>query len=60
MNNMPFKEYEEVKKETALEIMEIFKSKNLSITLIDDMLEYTKRCIHNNAHLQFRDFGQVI
>lgn len=51
MNNMPFKEYEEVKKETALEIMEIFKSKNLSITLIDDMLEYTKRCIHNNAHL---------
>ena len=57
MSSMSFEEYEEIKKEAALEIMEIFKSKNLSVALIDDVLEYTKQRIHNNTYLKFGDFG---
>lgn len=45
------KEYEKIKKETALEILDIFKSRNLTVALIDDVLEHTKQVIHNNAHL---------
>ena len=48
---MSLKNYEKTRKEIALEIMEIFKSKGLSIALIDDVMEYTNQEIHNNAHL---------
>lgn len=48
---MSLKEYEKIKKEIALEIMELFKSKNLSVALIDDAIEYTKQCVHRNSHL---------
>lgn len=45
------KEYESVKKEIALEIMGIFKSKNLSVALMTDILEDTKRKIYRSAKL---------
>lgn len=45
------KEYEETKREIALEIIEVFKSKDLSVALIDDVLEYAKKSIHNSARL---------
>lgn len=51
MEEMPLKEYEKMRRETALEIMELFKSKNLSVALMDDVIEYTKQSVHRNAHL---------
>lgn len=45
------KGYEKTMKEISLEIMELFKRKNLSVALMDDVLEYTKNNIHRNAHL---------
>lgn len=51
MNVESLKEYEKIKKETALEIIDIFKSRNLTVALMDDVLEHTKQVIHNNAHL---------
>ena len=37
---MTLKEYEKIKKEIALEISEIFKSKNLSVSAIDEKRRY--------------------
>lgn len=48
---MTLKEYEKIKKEIALEISEIFKSKNLSVSAIDDVLDFTRRYIHSRAYL---------
>lgn len=50
-NKMTLKEYEETKKKIALEISEIFKSKNLSVSAIDDVLEFTRQYIHLRAYL---------
>ncbi len=47
---MLLKNYKKTRKEIVLEIMEIFKSKGLSIALIDDVMEFTKQEIHNDAH----------
>lgn len=45
------KEYESEKKEIALEIMRIFKSKDLSVALMTDVLDYTKQEIYKSAKL---------
>lgn len=51
MEEMTLKKYEKLKKEIALEIAEIFKSKKISVAVIDDALEYTKQHIHRNSYL---------
>lgn len=51
MENMSLKKYEETKKEIALEIINIFKSKNLTVAMADDIIEYTKNDIHRRTYL---------
>lgn len=45
------KEYESVKKEIALEIVKFFKSKDLPVALMTDVLDYTKQEIYRSAKL---------
>lgn len=48
---MSFKEYEKKRKEIALEIMELLKSKNLTVAISDDVIEYAKAEIHKRTYL---------
>lgn len=43
--------WEDTKKEIALEIIELLKSKDLSVALIDNVLDYTKQHVHKVAKL---------
>lgn len=51
MQEISVKEYEKIKREIALEIIELFKSRNLPVALIDDVIEYTGKIIHKSAYL---------
>ncbi|MDU7031664.1 hypothetical protein [uncultured Robinsoniella sp.] len=51
MEEITLKKYEEMKREIALEILEVLKSRNLSVALADDTIEYTKRYIHRTTKL---------
>lgn len=51
MEEVTLKKFEEMKREIALEILEVLKSRNLSVALADNVIEYTKIYIHRTTKL---------
>ncbi len=45
------KEWEEKKKGIALEVVELFKSKNLSVSQIDEVMRYIENIVKCRARL---------
>lgn len=51
MEENTYKKYQKLKREIALEIVEVLKSRNLSVALADDAIEYTKYYIRHTTKL---------